>query len=212
LLNAGIRIPPSAGSASGVLPNPVGYNRVYVHCGEEFSYERWWEGLRAGNVVVTNGPMMRPRVNGQLPGHVFTACAGDTVQLGITLELAVREKVEYLQVIRDGRVAQEVRLDEFAKQGGRFPEVTFEESGWMLIRAVTNNQKTYRFASTGPYYVEIGNQPRISKASAQFFLDWVHERARRVQLEDPDERAEVLKYHRAARDFWQAKVDAANAE
>jgi hypothetical protein len=28
ILNAGIRLPPSAGSASGVLPNPVGYNRV----------------------------------------------------------------------------------------------------------------------------------------------------------------------------------------
>jgi hypothetical protein len=29
-LNCGLRLPPSAGSASGVLPNPVGYNRVYV--------------------------------------------------------------------------------------------------------------------------------------------------------------------------------------
>src|SRR5262245_38176778 len=29
LLNCGLRVPPSAGSASGVLPNPVGYNRVY---------------------------------------------------------------------------------------------------------------------------------------------------------------------------------------
>ena len=38
LLNSGIRIPPSAGSASGVLDNPVGYNRVYVHCGDDLSY------------------------------------------------------------------------------------------------------------------------------------------------------------------------------
>src|SRR5262249_15553543 len=30
ILNCGLRIPPSAGSASGVLPNPVGYNRAYV--------------------------------------------------------------------------------------------------------------------------------------------------------------------------------------
>src|SRR5262249_705740 len=33
VLNCGLRIPPSAGSASGVLPNPVGYDRVYVHVG-----------------------------------------------------------------------------------------------------------------------------------------------------------------------------------
>ena len=30
MLNCGLEIPPSAGSASGVLPNPVGYNRVYA--------------------------------------------------------------------------------------------------------------------------------------------------------------------------------------
>jgi hypothetical protein len=30
ILNCGLRLLPSAGSASGVLPNPVGYDRVYV--------------------------------------------------------------------------------------------------------------------------------------------------------------------------------------
>ena len=51
LLNCGLRIPPSAGSASGVLPNPVGYNRVYVHLDGPFSYEAWWRGLGRGPVV-----------------------------------------------------------------------------------------------------------------------------------------------------------------
>ena len=61
LLNCGLRIPPSAGSASGVLDNPLGYNRVYVHCGDTLTYDGWWEGLRTGRVVVTNGPLLRPR-------------------------------------------------------------------------------------------------------------------------------------------------------
>ena len=59
LLNCGLRLPPSAGSASGVLPNPVGYNRVYVHVGKELTWEKWWEGLRAGRSFVTNGPLLR---------------------------------------------------------------------------------------------------------------------------------------------------------
>ena len=63
---------------------------MYVYCGDEFSYDRWWEGLRGGQVVVTNGPMLRPRVNGQLPGHVFSAPSGDNFVLDIALELAVR--------------------------------------------------------------------------------------------------------------------------
>jgi hypothetical protein len=212
LLNCGLRIPPSAGSASGVLPNPVGYNRVYVYCEGELTYDKWFEGLRAGQVVVTNGPLLRPRVNGELPGHVFTAAAGETVDLQATLNLSIREKVEYLEIIKNGRVEREFRLSEYKQSGGRLPTIKFEESGWMLVRAVTNNEDTFRFASTGPYYVEIGQRPRISKASAQFFNDWVYERARRVKIEDDQRREEVIKHHRAARDYWQDLVDRANAE
>ncbi len=212
LLNCGLRIPPSAGSASGVLPNPVGYNRVYVYCEGELTYEKWFEGLRAGRVVVTNGPLLRPRINGELPGHVFTAAAGETVELQATLNLSIREKVEYLEIVKNGIVEREFRLSEYKEAGGRLPKVEFNESGWMLVRAVTNNADTYRFASTGPVYVEIGQQPRISKKSAQFFYDWVYERARRIKIDDKEQREAVIAPHRKARDFWQDLVDRANAD
>jgi hypothetical protein len=182
LLECGIRLPPSAGSASGVLPNPVGYNRVYVHCGEQLDYDSWWENLRAGRVVVTNGPLIRqPLVNDQLPGHVFHAASGETLTLQATLSLSTRDPVEYLEIVKNGQVEHEVRLDRLAQDGGRMPEVTFTESGWMLIRAVTGHPRTFRFASTGPYYVRIGDQPRISRTAAEFFLDWVHQRARQTR-------------------------------
>src|SRR5690606_11822382 len=48
ILNCGLRIPPSAGSASGVLPNPVGYNRLYAHIDGELTWDKWWESLRKG--------------------------------------------------------------------------------------------------------------------------------------------------------------------
>ena len=79
LLNCGLRIPPTAGSGSGVASNPVGYNRVYVHVEPPLSYDRWLENLRAGQVVVTNGPLIRPNVGGELPGYVFQADAGQEV-------------------------------------------------------------------------------------------------------------------------------------
>ena len=75
LLNCGLRIPPSAGSGSGVQPNPVGYNRVYVHCGKELTYDKWWEGLRgtcgdhqrAAHAAIGQRPAAGPRVP-RLPG------------------------------------------------------------------------------------------------------------------------------------------------
>ena len=223
LLNCGLRIPPSAGSASGVLNNPVGYNRVYVHCGSQLDYEGWWRGLREGRVIVTNGPLLRPRVNGHLPGHVFRAEQGETVSLSVELRLLLRSKVEYLEVVKNGKVVHEVRLEDYAKSGGKLPLVEFDRSGWMLVRAVTNEPSTYRYGSTGPYYVEIGDESRISKQDAQFFLDWVHERARRVKLPETGNKAEsgnkaeesqrdeVMQYHRGARNYWRDLLDRANA-
>ena len=69
-------------------------------------YDKWWENLRAGQVVVTNGPLIRdPRVNGQLPGHVFQAPAGQTLKLQATLNLSLREPVDYLEIVKNGEVA-----------------------------------------------------------------------------------------------------------
>lgn len=211
LLNCGIRIAPSAGSASGVVPNPVGYNRVYVHCGTRLDYKTWWENLRAGRVVVTNGPLLRPQVNGQLPGYVFHAGKGGSVTLSPQVNLALRDTVNYLEIVKNGKIAHEVRLDEYKNRRGHLPGIEFQESGWMLIRAVTTNAKTFRFASTGPYYVEIGQRPRISKESAQFFVDWVKQRIAQLEIPDPEQRNAVMKYQLQALRFWEDKLRQANA-
>ena len=211
LLNCGLRIPPSAGSGSGVGPNPAGYNRLYVYVDGELTYEKWWESLRAGRVVVTNGPLMRPSVRGEPPGCVFYGDPGQTQEFEVGLTLSTRRPISYLELIKNGRVERSVRFDEYA-DSGRLPKLTFDESGWFVVRAVTELGQTYRFAMTGPYYVQIGRQPRISRKSAQFFLDWVYERARQIKLADPEQQRAVIDYHRAARDFWQRRVEEANAE
>jgi hypothetical protein len=132
--------------------------------------------------------------------------------LDVALDLGTRDKIDYLEVVKNGKVVHEVRLEEWKDRKGHLPPVEFTESGWMLVRAVSNNAKTYRFASTGPYYVDIGGKTRISKESAQFFLDWVFERARRINLTDGEEQKQVLEFHRQARDYWQKMVEEANAE
>ena len=60
--------------------------------------------------------------------------------------------------------------------------------------------------------MEIGDSRRISASAANFFLDWVNERIEMLTLEDPQKRAQVLQYHRAARTYWQQVVDGANVD
>ena len=214
VLNCGLRIPPSAGSASGVLPNPLGYDRVYVYVGKGFAYEKWWEGLKAGRAFVTNGPLLICQANGELPGHVFTGKQGDEIKIDIEASLTTLDNVPAIEIVKNGRVERAVPPDRLKATGG-LGSVTFRESGWFLVRAITDNKQTFRFASTAPFYVEIGPaKRRISKGSAQFFLDWVNQRAKRVEasLTDPQKLREVLAYHEKARAFWQDMVAKANAE
>ncbi|PQO45891.1 CehA/McbA family metallohydrolase [Blastopirellula marina] len=211
LLNCGLRIPPSAASGSGTTNNPPGYNRVYVHLDGGFDYDAWWRELAAGRVMVTNGPMIRPLVEGRMPGDVFTAAAGQSLEIDVALNLGTRGKISYLEVIKNGQVEQEVSLADYAKNQGHMPKLHFDESGWFCIRAVEELPETYRFAITGPYYVQIGDQPRISKSSVKFFYDAVFERAGAIQLEDLDQRNEVLEMHRQARNYWRDLYERANA-
>jgi hypothetical protein len=90
-----------------------------------------------------------------------------------------------------------------------------EGPGWFLIRAIAEVDNTFRFASTAPWFVESEEtKNRISRQSAQFFLDWVNERIDRVNanLQGNAKRAQVLVWHVKARKFWTDRLEMANAE
>jgi len=212
VLNSGLCIPPSAGSASGVLPNPVGYDRVYVHVGPKMSYEQWWAGLKAGRCFVTNGPLLMVRANDELPGHIFTAAEGEKLTIHIEASVLSEDPIPALEIVKDGEVAKRIAIHSLPCN--EEATLTFDRSGWFLVRAVTNVPNTFRFASTAPYYVEIGpSKRRVSRKSVQFFLDWLDERIASLskELTDPDQLREVLGHQRDARKFWERKLSEANA-
>jgi hypothetical protein len=108
-----------------------------------------------------------------------------------------------------------VRLADWKGKQGRLPPVVFDNSGWFLVRAVTNNRHTYQFASSGPYYVEKTGSPRISRRSVQFFLDWVAAAVERIsKLNDIDsaDRAALLADQQFARRFFEDLLAAATVD
>jgi hypothetical protein len=218
LLNCGLRLPPSAGSASGVLPNPVGYNRVYVHTGTDadLTYDGWWRGLRSGRCFVTNGPLLLCQAEGHDPGHVFHADPGKPLELSVSARVASHDPNRRLDIIKNGRIDSALRL-----AGGGPGErrgsgkVSFDTSGWFLVRALTDAPKTFRFASTGPFYVETqARKSRISRASAVFFIDWTTRRQEMLRgaIKSEDELREVLAEHARAEQFWRDLARRADAE
>jgi hypothetical protein len=206
LLNCGLRLPPAAGSGVGVIngrqavTTPLGFNRTYVFCDEMCDRESWLTNLRAGQVTITNGPLLRTRVEGQPPGHVFQLERGEKHEFQIALDLAfyAEHQVAYLEIVKNGRAVHQVRLADLAGRAGRLPPVEFDSSGWFLVRAVTNNSELYQFASTGPYYVESDYRPRISRASVKYFVDWLDDAAARFA-----DNAAVVADIEEARPFWE---------
>ena len=207
VLNCGFRIPPSAGSASGVLPNPVGYNRVYVHLDGPLTYEGWWQGLAAGRCFVTNGPLLDVRANGRFPGSVLAL--EEPLAEGIALDVSVHsaDELERVEVVQDGAVVESLagsQLDRDDRGRIRVRPIATSRSGWFLLRAIARVPETFRFASTAPFYVEVAGKPaRIRRESVQFFLQWIDERIHRLEaskeLKTDAERAAVIEPHRRAR-------------
>jgi hypothetical protein len=197
-LNCGLRLPPSAGSASGVLPNPVGYNRAYVHVEGELSYEKWRDGLLAGRSFVSNGPLLRCRANGNFPGHVFSSRG--PVELTIEGRLDSRDPIKSVELVRNG-VIEAITLP---------AQIRLDRSGWFLVRAIADVPNTFRFASTAPWYVEIADRPFVpSRESAQFFVDWCHERMGKLEKQaelSAAQREQVLEPWRVALRFWESKL------
>jgi hypothetical protein len=138
---------------------------------------------------------------------VFAAEKELSIELDAKLE--GRDPVESFEIVRDGRIERTVPV-----QAG-LGRLEFKQSGWFLVRCIAPNEKTFRFASTAPFYVEIGDSKRrISRTSAKFFVDWIDERIARVPLKLKDEKqlAEVLEPHVKAKAFWTDLMNRANAD
>ncbi len=165
LLNCGFRLRPTGGTASGVHPVPLGFGRVYVHLGAEFSYEGWMEGLDAGRSFVTTGPMLDVRVNERMPGHAFEqgASRGEDYRLAGWVRSA-RPLVK-IEVVQAGRVVRRIEpANHVADTGGYRSPIDegffFDASTWIAVRAFEQvDGGRLRFAHTAPFHIDVAGRP-----------------------------------------------------
>lgn len=208
-LQAGLRLSPTAASGFGVGDTHLGYNRVYTYCDSEITSDAWWEGLAKGESFVTNGPLLRVLVNGVPPGTVQASYRKEPVGLDIAVNLAVRDPVDYLDVIFNGQTLYNAKLEDHYRKG-EFPPLTIEQSGWLVIRVVTAHEEGYRLASTAPFYFEFDGQPHIDRDAVQFFLDWL-DRTEALNVGDDastQARADAIQ---SARAFWNQQKERATS-
>jgi hypothetical protein len=204
LLNCGFRLRPTAGTASGVHPVPLGFNRVYVQLDGPFSYEKWIEGLRAGRSFVTNSPLLRAKANGRWPGAEFGA--GEAA-----LQCSIRSAhpLESVELIANGEVVQRFEPTNRSEGGGftneittRFRPTTSTWIAWRCFEARPDGR--LRFAHSAPWYFDVPNQPlRLRRIEADWLVQRVTEEIARSR--DVAPRELIDEYQRALK-FYQDRA------
>ena len=209
MLEAGLRLVPTAASGFGRVDTYLGYNRIYAYCDSEKTPEGWWKGVESGSVFVTNGPLLRTLINGVPPGAVQAVYDGEPLPLSIAVSLAVREPVDYLDVVFNGETLYSAKLEEHYRKG-EFPEITIDKSGWLVIRVITEHEDGYRMATTAPFYYEVDGKPRISRRAVEFFQTWLARSVARIE-QDETLAIEYRPSIERAKQFWTDRLEQANA-
>ena len=176
LLNCGFRMRVSAGTGAGVHPVALGHGRVYVHCGEDFSYENWIAGLNAGHSFVTQGPLLDVTFNGELPGTTWMKTdKRNTVTVAGTVDSV--HPLKSLQIIHNGVVARNISTQPLRTAAGTFRStftstVEVDGSGWLAVRCFAQlPDNKVSFAHTNPVFVDVNGHPlKPRKERVEFFI------------------------------------------
>jgi hypothetical protein len=204
LLNCGFPLRPTAGTASGVHPVPLGFGRVYVFLPEGFQFQSWMDGLNAGRSFVSTGPMLLATVNEQLPGSHIHADSGTTVRVRGTAESPV--PIDLIEIVVNGQVRSTPPAANHPTPAGGYVsefdvETAIDESSWLAVRCFERHPtRKHRFAHTAPVHVTVPDRPlRARSVEVDYFVRRMEEEIERNQgvLEE----REVAEYRRALEIF-----------
>ena len=159
----------------------------------ESAYSAWAEGVRRGEVLLTNGPLLEFSANGQSSGARI-AWSGDSHEVQGRAKAIYSRPILSVEIVRNGEVVAQQRGDGSAEQ---FPlDFRFElkESSWIAARvtAETLEGEPVIQAHTNPIYFEREGQPVRVESARQALKDrWRSEVEyyRSGDLRFPDEKS-----------------------
>jgi len=195
MLNCGFRMRPTAGTASGVHPVPLGFGRVYVNLPDGFSYEKWMSGLDAGRSFVSTGPMLTLKVNQSHLGETHQKPAGTDYVCHLEGAAHYWKPITRIEVVVNGDVVETIKP---ANQKGADSalispidlKLKLKGSAWVIVRCFSEDQRFIsadqvgrkRFAHTAPVHFDVPGEPvRPKRAAVQYLIRRMKEEIARNQ-------------------------------
>jgi Tol biopolymer transport system component len=182
LLNCGFRLPAAAGTDAmanfASLRGPVGLNRVYAEVPNgPLNIESWLSSLKQGRTFATNGPLLGFILGSQQVGGELHLPPGETkVKFSGWLRSIV--PVDHLEVICNGRVVRELKLNDDRESADIEGAIPLSQSGWCLLRAWSEKAEhpvldAYPYATTSPIYVTVAGSVAKPTEDAAYFIAWI---------------------------------------
>ncbi|MBC7818875.1 MAG: hypothetical protein IAG10_18455 [Planctomycetaceae bacterium] len=204
MLNCGLRMRPTAGTANGVHPVPAGFSRVYVDLGKEtFTPELWQKRLNEGHSFVTTGPMLLTSVTDDGKGHCRVIATVDSIYPNGSLEIIVDGLVDVAVEVEPGRP-----MAGGLSHANLKLEVELQSSSWIAARVfepLPNGR--IRFAHSAPVFVEVPGKPmRPRRDQVRYLIQRCEEEIARNK--DVLSDAELAEY-REALEFYRGKLETA---
>lgn len=188
MLNSGFRMRPTAGTASGVHPVPLGFGRVYVHLPDGFSYKKWMAGLDAGRSFVSTGPMLTVQVNQADLGRTYQKPAGTNYECHLQGTAKYWKPISKMEVVVNGEVTETIKPQNQKTETGGLNspidlKLNLEGSAWVALRCFSESEEgRVRFAHTAPVYFDVPGQPvRPKRAAVQYLVRRMEEEIARNQ-------------------------------
>lgn len=206
LLNLGFRIPAGAGTDAMAnyawLRGPVGMNRAYAQVpAGPLKLENFLQALKKGRTIATNGPLLQLSLNGKKPGDEIEL-PGPKAGVKFTANLRSIVPVDHLQIVCNGHVMQEIRLEGSRDAASASGTIVPDKGGWCLLRASSDQAEypvldNYVYATTSPIYVKVDGQRPQSPEDAKYFVAWIARVAdateRYPNWNSPEEKIAVMK-------------------
>ncbi len=141
-LNAGFRLPLTAGSDKMGDEIPVGSNRHYVYLKGEATYDNWIKGLKSGKGFISNGPMLKFSVDNHLAGETIPFEGEKTVKVHV--EAKSLYPFGRLEIVVNGNVVKWEVLPDYFDERDIYSldlevEVTLSGSAWIAGRITSQN-------------------------------------------------------------------------
>jgi hypothetical protein len=180
LLNCGLKLAAGAGTACGVKPNPVGYNRAYVRAPTDASLQEFNYAWAKGKNFVTNGPMVFLKTDaGKQPGDTIDLPSGGD-RVSVELTILSDQPLTAAEIVLNGQVVHTFEVAEKRQFTGT-ARIDVRKGSWLAARCTArddllNDQEIsvyrwgsddhrfrqrpsrLRFAHTSPIHLSVGGQ------------------------------------------------------